>query len=191
MGNENANNGFSDEKLVAMLKDGSKAHARLLYRRYNNQILHHYMGKRGFKREVAEELTQETFFRVFRTLRNQELQGRFIGLLYKAAYHAFVDYLAEKEKQKAWVSIDDVEKVIELPDSDPGGEKALYQKQTHHAVWAAVRRLNEKQRLVMELHLEELSYKEIAEILEMTTGYVGRIIFDAKKQLKVLLKEYC
>ncbi len=159
MSNESDINSFSDERLVEMLSGGSKAHARLLYRRYDSRILRYHMRK-GFRREEAEELTQETFFRVFRTLRNQGLTGRFVGLLYRAAYHAYVDYLEALEKSKKndpLPSGDGEDEGPELPGSDPGGENILFQKNLKQDVWAAVSRLKDKQRLVMELHIEELS----------------------------------
>lgn len=77
---------------------------------------------------------------------------------------------------------------IEIPESRHGAESLLLEHERSHAVLDAVQTLGEEHRDVIELrHFQDLSYEEMAEILECPVGTVMSRLYRARKALREAL----
>lgn len=81
---------YSDDKLIEQIKSGDEYAAEVLINRYYAAILR-YCKKYCHSPEKAEDLTQETFLKLFRNLSGYEGKRRFRGYLYTVADHLCID----------------------------------------------------------------------------------------------------
>jgi RNA polymerase sigma-70 factor, ECF subfamily len=155
-----------------------------VYRLYVNDI-YRYLCRLTVDRVQAEDLTQETFFRAYQYL--DDYRGEKVRpWLYKAAYHTFVDW-HRRRKKRPWRL---VEKIPEQPDgaaADP--VRTLLSQEAWSSLRTCLDRLPEKQKQVILLHYEQLSYAEIAEVLGIDTGDVKRSLFRGRQKLRRMWRD--
>lgn len=129
-------------------------------------------------KEVAEDITQETFLKYFETTQYLE-KGKKLAFLYTIARNGCYDYF---KKEKRIVHMDDY---LELPQDTNNNLDTLI------AVRSAVSKLSNKdQEIVLLRYSNELSMGEIAEYLGVSRFVVYRKLNAINKQLnKVLRRE--
>jgi len=143
-------------------------------------------------RADAEELTQDVFVQVFRSISSFKGDARLSTWLYRIAVHKALDHERKKKARKRiallnWFSNDELKE--QPPDFHHPGI-ALEQKEEAALLFRLIRKLPEKQRLVFTLaKTEGLPVHEIAEVLEITTGAAESLLFRARNTLQQLVKK--
>jgi RNA polymerase sigma-70 factor (ECF subfamily) len=128
---------------------------------------------------VADDLGQETFLRAFRGLEHFEGRARFSTWIYRIAYNVFLNY---KTRTKQFGSLP--EGLLERRAA-PRDEMAPERQDLRHDLDLAVAALPDRYRAVITLYyLQELSYPEIAECLELPLGTVKTHLHRAKRLLR-------
>ena len=134
-------------------------------------------------RHDAEDLTQETFVRVFRSLA-QYSPGTFEGWLHRITTNLFLDMVRRRQRIRFDALPEDA--VDRLPGSDPGPEQAYDEMHLDPEIQAALDALPPDFRVAVVLcDLEQLSYEEIAATLGIKVGTVRSRIHRGR----VLLRE--
>ena len=87
---------YSDDALVKQIRLGDEKAAEELIRRYYTSVLR-YCKRQCFNLEKAEDLTQETFLKLFKNLSGYKEKGKFKAYLYTIANHLCID---ESRKMK-------------------------------------------------------------------------------------------
>ncbi len=87
---------YSDDALVEQIRLGDEKAAEELIRRYYTSVLR-YCKRQCFNLEKAEDLTQETFLKLFKNLSGYKEKGKFKAYLYTIANHLCID---ESRKMK-------------------------------------------------------------------------------------------
>jgi RNA polymerase sigma-70 factor (ECF subfamily) len=133
----------------------------------------------------AEDIVQEVFLKVWEMRHILQLDEAMQAYLYRSCYHTALNFL-KQQKQKTDITT--------LEDSIPGSETAekdLGLHETEIQIRQAINRLPPKTRLVFSLsRFEELSYKEIAERLDISIKSVEKHMGIALERLRENLKEY-
>jgi RNA polymerase sigma-70 factor (ECF subfamily) len=142
----------------------------------------------------VEDLTQEAFIKAFSSLKNFNDEYAFSTWLYKIATNNSIDFIRKRKLQM--YSIDkpieskDSDYTFELPDDSYEADKELISNQKTKLLNAAIAKLPEKYKKVIRLrHVEEKSYEEIAEILNLPIGTVKAHIFRAREVLYRSLRD--
>ncbi len=163
-----------DFYLVRKMKDGSQEAMEEFVGKYYPEILR-YCGYRLADRETAEDLTQETFEKFFRTLSNYRHYGKALNYLYVIAGNLCRDsYRGPVEAA-----------MEELPEM---GENPLGEVEERMDMEQAIRSLPEELREVVALrYIQELRLREIAEILDIGLPLVKYRVRRAKELLSELL----
>ncbi len=164
----------SDEQLMLEFQKGARDTFEELFRRYREPIY------RFFRRRLsdvarAEELAQETFLAVLRGAARYEPRALFRTYLYGIA----LNLLAAERRKKAH----------EGPQQEEAAEPAVIaDPETGLWVRRAVAQLDAGQREVLLLReYEQLSYTEIAALLQVPVNTVRSRLFRARLALKDLL----
>ncbi len=124
-------------------------------------------------REEAQDMTQEVYLRVWRTLPSFRGDSKFTSWLYRITVNACLNRRRQLRKQLYVVDSDDIMEHLIASRGDPVAIAIANER--HALVWGAVDRLPEKYRLVITLfYQEQLSYQEIADILSLPLGTVKR-----------------
>jgi len=138
-------------------------------------------------RQDAEDLTQETFVRVFRSL-SSFTPGTFEGWLHRITTNLFLDQARRKQRIRFDAMGDDTER---HPTTDQLGapERAFEHGTLDVDVQAALDALSPEYRAAVVLcDIEGLSYEEIAVTLGIKLGTVRSRIHRARAQLRVSLE---
>ena len=104
---------MTDEELISRIQQGDKAAAEELIYRWYPSILR-YCKSRCRSRETAEDLTQETFLRLFLALPNYNENGKFKAYIFLIANRLCID-----ESRKTPLSMNNLS-WQEKPRSEPG-----------------------------------------------------------------------
>jgi RNA polymerase sigma-70 factor (ECF subfamily) len=174
--------GAPDECLIAQAKAGDRdAFADLVARHYD--FMHRVAWKWCGSRADAEDIAQEVCARLGRSIRSFAGQGAFTTWLYALTLNAARDHgrkaARETRKAKAF-GVHAAAFGEALPEPDARAD----------ALWDAVRLLPDKQReAVLLVHGEGLSHGAAAEIMGCAEATVSWHIHEAKKRLKVLVRE--
>ena len=130
----------------------------------------------------AEDLTQEVFVRVFRSL-SSYTPGTFEGWLHRITTNLFLDQARRKQRIRFDGLPDDASD--RLPGRDPGPERAWEHNNLDHDVQAALDALPPDFRAAVVLcDIEGLSYEEIAATLDVKLGTVRSRIHRGRALLR-------
>lgn len=145
-----------------------------VYRLYFDRVYRFLLGLSG-NHHIADELTQETFFRAMQRLNTYTEQGHLHTWLCTIAKNL---WLNECRKRKFEAALD-----TDLPDTSPAPEESLAEKERRRALRRAILELPEDYRDVVLLHIyAELPLKEIAFQKEKSESW-GKVTFYRAKQL--------
>lgn len=121
--------------------------------------------------EDAQDVTQEIYLRVWRALPSFRGEAKFTTWLYRLAVNTCLNKRRQLRAQLNIVEDDGVWLSLQAAEKDP--LTVALDKERAARLWAAVERLPEKYRLVINLfYQQQRSYQEIAEILSLPIGTV-------------------
>ena len=136
----------------------------------------------SFNRHDAEDLTQETFLRAIERQSSFKPGTNFRAWLMRIATNAFLDRQRRKKIVRMGALTDDV-----TQDAPPPGQ-GLEDAERHGSVEAAIAQLPETQRIIFMLRgQEELSFREIGQMIGMTEETARWHMMQARRQLLVKL----
>jgi RNA polymerase sigma-70 factor (ECF subfamily) len=157
-----------------------------LYRERVVRMAFHMVGNP----EDAQDLCQETFVKVYRSLGSFDRKRAFSPWLYRIAHNVVLDFLRRKKVRPALMEPDPDHPLEE--DPDPQAEtpqEALLSKEMRREVMQAIQSLPENYRSVVVFRfLDELSYAEIADALDLTESNVMMRMSRARRMLRDKLK---
>lgn len=191
---ENASaSSLEDDKFVRDALAGKEESYSKLVDKYQKPIYFH-IRKMIKEVELVDDLVQEVFMKAFHNLSSYSNEYAFSTWLYRIATNHTIDYLRKKKLQTLSInqpySTKDGEMEIQLPDETYATDEPVIKKQRKQIVQNAIKDLPEKYRSVIEMrHMEEKSYQEIAEILDLPLGTVKAHIFRARELLYKALKD--
>lgn len=142
--------------------------------------------------EDACEAAQEAFLSAWQGLSSFRGDAGFSTWLYRLTYNACIDLIRrEKRQHTAPLSFEDyAEQSLNLPDPHDRPAEALEKKELRRTVERGIRSLSPEYRAVLVLReLQQLSYQEIADTLELDLGTVKSRINRGRKQLQKFLRE--
>jgi len=128
---------------------------------------------------LADDLAQEAFLRAYRGLVGFEGRSRFSTWIYRIAYNVFLNHRARGKELAA------LPQGFESSAAAPDGELSPGRFDLRQDLAAAIAELPERYRVVVTLYyLEDVSYPEIAEVLDVPLGTVKTHLHRAKKLLR-------
>jgi len=146
--------------------------------------------------DEANDVAQEVFIEVFEAIKQFQQKSSLKTWIYRITVSKSLDEIKRKRSQKRGSLLTRVFKSKEdrsMPDiphfHHPGVE--LEQKETASILFMAIDKLPDNQKAAFTLHkVENLSYREIAEILQLSLSSVESLVFRAKQNLQKLLENY-
>ncbi len=139
-------------------------------------------------REEAEEVSQDTFIKVYKALPKFKGDSKLSTWIYKVAYNSCLDRIKKNKKHYNDVAIDSfTEHQIKTADN---ALDALEEKEQQKTIQDCLQQLASKDSFLLSLfYFEELSLEEISHIVNMEANTVKVNIHRARKRLASLLKE--
>jgi len=182
-----------EEVLIERTLAGDKDAFGELVDRHKNEIIraaYRFCG--DFK--DAEDIAQEAFIRAYMHLKSFKKESKFSTWLYRITYNSACNYT--RKKQKRPISYErfkdkDINSSKWLIDKKSNPMDKMVDKEKKEMIQRAIDKLPLKLKSVIIFReYEDLSYKEISEVLGCSMGTVESRIARAREKLKVLLRPY-
>jgi RNA polymerase sigma-70 factor (ECF subfamily) len=181
----------ADTQLMLRFKDGDQAAFDLLFTRYTPAIIS-FAYRFVRDREVAEELAQEVFLKVYEGAGRYRVQSRFTTWLYRIATNVCLNEIRKPRFRAAHEPLSEEserESEISSTESVRGQDKLLERQAIVRVIRQVLDQIPEKQRTAFILSkYQELSYAEVAEVLKTSEKAVKSLIHRARETLAERLK---
>jgi RNA polymerase sigma factor (sigma-70 family) len=182
----------SDQILIDELKYGKEAAFRELVDTYQRKV---YNTCLGFVKnpEEADDLAQEVFIEIFKSILNFRMESKLSTWIYRIAVSKSLQHLRASKRKKRFsflFSFFSDNNTYEIVDYVHPGIIAENQERSK-ILYQAIDKLPESQRTAYTLHkLEDLSYEEIADIMQKSISSIESIMHRAKMNLQADLYNY-
>lgn len=181
-----------DFALMVRITEGDHSAFRQLVERHQNAVIGTVAKMLGNASD-AEDIAQQVFLRIWRHAKRYRPEAKFTTYLFTITRNLVFNESRRRGRKKE-VSSDEREENSNLmigdnPDRQPDAE--LLQRELQQAVDTAITALPETQRMAVVLRrYEQLSYEEIAKVLELTVPSVKSLLFRARTSLRETLSGY-
>ncbi len=185
---------MSDNELIESILNGNTANFKLLIKKYQQFIFRTCIGY-VHNEDDANDLTQDTFINAYSNLHKFKRKAEFKTWLYRIAINRSLNHLRSK-KRNLFERLDNIseneQKSITLPDIETNNpEKILIENEHRLIIQQELNKLSYKQKTAFILSkYDNLSQKEIAQIMNISEGAVESLIQRAKTSLYKKLSEY-
>jgi RNA polymerase sigma-70 factor (ECF subfamily) len=174
----------SDEDIAALIKNGDEAAFALLMTRYEPKLLRYgtrFIGSLG--RDVLDQAVQDIFISAYQNIESFDASQRFSPWIYRIAHNTFVDILRKKTKERLYGF--DFDTLLSHAVHEDTFAKEKENSEVRVLLEKGLSALPAPQREIITLYyFEELTYKEIADVLHVPISTVGVRLIRARAALK-------
>lgn len=180
----------NEQDVIRRWLSGDKKAFEILVRRH---MANAYLTALGFtgNAEDARDLSQDAFIKAFQARRRFDPQRPFYPWFYRILRNHCLNFLQRVRKKSEPLYFDESLDNERFRSSVPSPVEQLEKTERVRLVRAAVDRLSVEHREVIILkNFEGLSYREIAEVLDVPMGTVMSRLYYARRMLKELIQEW-
>lgn len=178
---------MTDEELISGIIDGNQLYFKILVDKYQPLVLntcYHFTHNKN----DAEDITQEVFIKVYGSIKKFNYQSKLSTWLYRIAVNKSLNFIRDNKKRNIFKSIENLfnkntkyEQQVEEPTSTIEEESDPIKKQRLNILRDSIQLLPKNQKTAFILHkYEEVSYQEIAVIMNVSLASVEGLIHRAK-----------
>ena len=190
LGSKNNKYSYSDEQLMLLFQGGNENAYIELVNRYKDKLINFIFNYLG-DIESSEDVVQETMIKLYQKKHYYKEIAKFSTWLYTIAKNLANTELRKRKQRKTTLlsqfSKDD--KMYDLPSNDDEVGQEIQTEIVNKIIREAVDQLSEKFKTVITLRdIQQLSYEDISEIIDVPIGTVKSRINRPRLQLQVELK---
>ncbi|WP_111306718.1 RNA polymerase sigma factor [Confluentibacter sediminis] len=177
----------NDQHYISLIIDGDTSAFSVLVDRYKDLVFSLTM-KMLKNREEAEEVAQDTFIKVYKSLNTFKGDSKFSTWIYRVAYNTCLDRLKKNKKYFNDVPIDEfTEHQVKNIDN---ALDTLEHNERDKAIQDCITLLPSEDAFLLTLYyFDEQSLDEIAKVMNLTPNHVKVKLFRSRKKLATILKE--
>ena len=157
----------TDACLIRKYVQGDEKSLELLVYKHKSKI-YNFIFSKVLDREIAEDIFQETFFKVIKTLKNGTYneEGKFLSWVMRISHNLIIDFFRKTNRMpKFEASSDDYDIFQFIKDGSPNVENTLINKQIVNDLKKLILELPLDQKEVLNMRIyRDMSFKEIAEV---------------------------
>jgi len=154
-----------DSLLVSQYLSGSELALEMLINRHQARIFN-FINSKVNDRDTAEDIFQDTFIKVIRTLKGGQYneEGKFLPWIMRIAHNLVIDFFRKNNRMPKVKNTEEFDIFQFISDNSPNVEHSLVQEQVVKDLQKLVQELPEDQKEVLIMRLYRyMSFKEIAE----------------------------
>lgn len=136
---------------------------------------------------LAEDATQETFMRAYRNFSRYDSSRPFWNWIATIASRICIDQIRARSQTEHLFG-DEHDELESLAADQPHASTTIIEAQDKQALLAAISQLPDKYRIPLTLaYLQEMSYEQIADQLDVSQNHVGVLLLRAKQRLRATM----
>jgi RNA polymerase sigma-70 factor (ECF subfamily) len=175
----------SDEEIARVVQSGDVDVFGVLIKRYEKKMLR-YAKKFLFDYDDAEDIVQEVFLKAYINIQSFDTGRKFSSWLYRIAHNEFINAIKKKKRQP--LSFFDPDTLFPRPVSKENADTRAKERELSHMLDKCLNKLDAKYREPLILYyFEEMSYREIADVLRVPIATVGIRLQRGKK----IMRKFC
>ena len=148
------------------------------------EIVYIYLLCLTHDKDIAEELSQETFYKMIKNIDKFEGKSKLSSWLCEIAKNNWIDYLRKNKRQIEIINGNKEDNEIER-QSEQNIEDEFIEREDKDKVYERINSLDEISKKVMYLRVQgDLSFKEIGDILGRTENWARVTFYRGKQKLK-------
>lgn len=173
---------LNDDQLLEGIRDASERHFNELYERYFPRI-YGFVHKRIRNHADTEEIVQETFVTVFRSIDNYRGQSSLLSWIFGIAKNMTNNTIRRSQNQQAKLGSVEPEALAPQPSLVSGGPEEQYGMRCYaETIRTELGSLASWQTEIFEMrHLENLSIREIAERVDRSSDAIRSSLYRVKR----------
>ncbi len=179
-----------EKEIIRRVQMGEVAAFEDLVNAYKQKAYYVALGFVG-NHEDALDLSQDAFVKAFKAIKTFDLNSPFFPWFYKIIKNHCLNYIKKNQRVRN-DSLEELEEetFAQFEDDKPTPRDMYEESETRINLWRAIDRLKPDFReIIIMKHFHNLSYKEIAEALNIPIGTVMSRLFNARQELRELMKE--
>ncbi|WP_313374524.1 RNA polymerase sigma factor [Chishuiella sp.] len=174
------------ENIILEAKKGKRNAQNAVIELLWNKVYSYVWGKIK-NEEEAEDITIETFTKVFAKLKLYNQDFDFTTWVISIAHNTMIDHI--RKSSKFGISIYDETQLLNVLEDQPSPEEYLILKQDNDKLTEAIDKLKDPYKRIIELrYIEDKTYKEIADELNLSLANVKVRLLRAKQLLIDIMK---
>ncbi len=185
---------MTEQNLVEEIINNRPGAFQLLVEKYQTMVINTCY---GFLHSYpdAQDVAQEVFIEVHKSIAKFRKESKLSTWLYRISANKSLNYIRDNKKRSWFKSLDDLFEADKISDgmnySNESPQDILENNEKLLAINQAIDKLVKNQRVAFILYkYENLSYKEIAEVMKISLSSVESLLFRAKKNLQKSLISY-
>jgi len=178
---------LTDEELAKKIQLGEADYFAELMERYEPKMKR-YLTRLMRNGDDARDVAQDVFIKVYRNIQSFDVKQRFSPWIYRIAHNEAVNSLKRRVREP--LNFFDPEVLWPHPVADDDPQEEAEQEELKEALKVCLDDLDEKYREVLMLrYMEDLDYKDIAEIMKIPVVTVGVRLNRGKERLKKIYED--
>lgn len=172
-----------EEQIIKNLQRGVDVDKgfRQLLSEYKERIYWHIRGIVGTHEDAADVL-QNTFLKAYKNIKSFKLDSKFYTWIYRIATNESLNHL---QRNKKYVGEGDISELRDLK-----ADEYFDGNQAQMVLQSALESLPHKQKVVFNMkYFDNMSYKEMSEILETSVGALKASFHHAKNKIEAFVKQ--
>ncbi|WP_299116693.1 RNA polymerase sigma factor [uncultured Winogradskyella sp.] len=156
---------IEDAVLVKNYIDGDESALSVLINRHKQKI-YSFIYSKVFDRDITEDVFQDTFIKVIRTLKRGKYneEGKFLPWVMRIAHNLVIDHFRRNSRMPKFDNAGEFSIFSVLSDSALNAEKMIIKDQVESDVRRIIEELPEDQKQVLVMRMyQDMSFKEISE----------------------------
>lgn len=170
--------------LIERSQEGDTQAINALYEQYKRPLFN-LIYRHTYNYEVAEDLLQDSFVKIFTRLESLQNYETFNGWAYRIALNTCYSYLrSKKSKLRDTIPLDEAKRIVNADSRD------VQEKEIRKPLDEAIESLPQGLKSVFLLHdVQGFKHEEIAQMLGCSTGTSKSQLFKARMKIRVYLKD--
>ena len=182
---------FPDSKLVKNYIQGDENSLEILVHRHKSKI-YNFIFSKILDRDTAEDIFQETFIKVIRTLKNGSYneEGKFLSWVMRISHNLIIDFFRKSNRMPKFQPSDDYDIFQFIKDAVPSVENKLINQQVVDDLKKLILQLPNDQKEVINMRIyRDMSFKEISDITGVSINTaLGRMRYAIINLRKIVEK---
>ncbi|MEK9603040.1 MAG: sigma-70 family RNA polymerase sigma factor [Flavobacteriaceae bacterium] len=180
----------TDAHLVSDYILGNEKSLEILIYKHKSKI-YNFIFSKVLNRDIAEDIFQETFIKVIKTLKNgmYNEEGKFLSWVMRISHNLIIDFFRKSNRMPKFEASEDYDVFQFITDNSPNAENSLIHDQVTSDLQNLITELPDDQKEVLNMRLyRDMSFKEISEItgvsINTALGRMRYAIINLRKMIE-------